>query len=84
MVPTPAVGLCSGTAMFLLSMIRGKEWLQQNQDGAGHGGHAGVDWDATIKLAWQGESRAVQFRPDGGQFDFVWLSARTPHRAYVW
>ena len=22
--------------------------------------------------------------PHGGQFDFVWLSARTPHGAYVW
>ena len=29
-------------------------------------------------------SRAVQFHPHGGQFDFVWLSARTPHGAYVW
>ena len=24
------------------------------------------------------------FTPHGGQFDFVWLSARTPHGAYVW
>ena len=31
-------------------------------------------------------SRAVQFHPHGGQSDFVWLSARTPHRgaSYVW
>ena len=29
-------------------------------------------------------SRAVQLHPHGGQFDFVWLSARTPHGAYVW
>ena len=29
-------------------------------------------------------SRAVQFHPHGGQSDFVWLSARTPHGAYVW
>jgi len=31
-------------------------------------------------------SRAVQFHPDGGQFDSVWLSARTmhPHGVYVW
>ena len=29
-------------------------------------------------------SRAVQFHPHGGQFDFVWISARTPHGAYVW
>ena len=29
-------------------------------------------------------SRAVQFNPHGGQSDFVWLSARTPHGAYVW
>ena len=28
-------------------------------------------------------SRAVQFHPDGGQFDSVWLSARTPHCACV-
>ena len=30
--------------------------------------------------------RAVQFHPDGGQFDFVWLPTRTthPHGAYVW
>ena len=31
-------------------------------------------------------SRAVQFHPDGGQFDFVWLSTRTmhPHDAPPW
>ena len=31
-------------------------------------------------------SRAVQFHPHGGQSDFVWLSARTPHVGpqYVW
>ena len=29
-------------------------------------------------------SRAVQFHPHGGQSDFVWLSARTPHGVYVW
>ena len=29
-------------------------------------------------------SRAVQFHPRGGQSDFVWLSTRTPHWAYVW
>ena len=29
-------------------------------------------------------SRAVQFHPHGGQFDFVWLSARAPHGACVW
>ena len=31
-------------------------------------------------------SRAVQFHPDGGQVDFVWLPARTmhPHGAHVW
>ena len=31
-------------------------------------------------------SRAVQFHPHGGQSDFVWLSARTPHggASYVW
>ena len=29
-------------------------------------------------------SRAVQFHPHGGQSDFAWLSARTPHGAYVW
>ena len=28
--------------------------------------------------------RAVQFHPHGGQSDFVWLSARTRHGAYVW
>ena len=28
--------------------------------------------------------RAVQFHPHGSQSDFVWLSARTPHGAYVW
>ena len=36
---------------------------------------------------WHGHmyaSRAVQFHPHGGQFYFVWLSARTPHGAYVW
>ena len=29
-------------------------------------------------------SRAVQFHPNGGQFDFVRPSPRTPHGAYVW
>ena len=29
-------------------------------------------------------SRAVQFHPNGGQSDFVWLPARTRHGAYVW
>ena len=31
-------------------------------------------------------ARAVQFHPYGGQFDSVWLSARTPHggASYVW
>ena len=33
-------------------------------------------------------SRAVQFHPDGGRFDFVWLPARTMHPhvgpQYVW
>ena len=24
-------------------------------------------------------SRTVQFHPNGGQLDFVWLPARTPH-----
>ena len=28
--------------------------------------------------------RAVQFHPNGGQFGFVWLPARTPHGACVW
>ena len=28
--------------------------------------------------------RAVQFHPHGGQSDFVWLPARTPHGAHVW
>ena len=28
--------------------------------------------------------RAVHFHPRGGQSDFAWLSARTPHGAYVW
>ena len=32
------------------------------------------------KLAGAGyASRAVQSHPDGGQSNFVWLSARTPH-----
>ena len=29
-------------------------------------------------------SRAVQFHTHGGQFDFAWLSARTPHGPCVW
>ena len=33
---------------------------------------------------FRGASRAVQFHPDGGQLDFVWLTARTPHGAHVW
>ena len=30
------------------------------------------------------QAEAVQFHPHGGQSDFVWLSARTPHGVYVW
>ena len=30
-----------------------------------------------------GSTRAVQFHPDGGQFDFARSSTRTPHGAYV-
>ena len=39
------------------------------------------NWDDALYA-----SRAVQFHPRGGQFDFVWLSARTPHVGpqYVW
>ena len=37
-----------------------------------------------ITLMKRYASGAVQFHPHGGQFDFVWLSARTPHGAYVW
>ena len=47
--------------------------------------------DGTVKFvvedgAQRYASRAVQFHPHGGQSDFVWLSARTPHggASYVW
>ena len=38
-----------------------------------------------LRVLWYA-SRAVQFHPHGGQSDFVWLSARTPHAGpqYVW
>ena len=29
-------------------------------------------------------SPPVRLHPNGGQLDFVWLPARTPHRAHVW
>ena len=41
---------------------------------------AGGGKERSMKYA----SRAVQFHPHGGQSDFVWLSARTPHGAYGW
>jgi len=31
-----------------------------------------------------GTRRAVKVHPNGGQFDFVRLTTRTPHGAYVW
>ena len=39
---------------------------------------------ATREAVYQ--ARAVQFHPRGGQSDFVWLPARTPHgcASYVW
>ena len=39
-----------------------------------------------IERAHMYTSWAVQVHPDGGQSDFVWLSARTPHggASYVW
>ena len=39
------------------------------------------DPNATVSVP-----RAVQFHPHGGQLDFVWLAARTPHggASYVW
>jgi hypothetical protein len=42
---------------------------------------AGTGWSRRWYESW-----AVQFHPDGGQFDFVWPSARTPHVGpqYVW
>ena len=38
------------------------------------------------RLRGRHASRAVQFHLDGGQSDFVWLTARTPHggASYVW
>ena len=45
-----------------------------------------TSWDGTNKHAYA--SRAVQFHPNGGQYDFVWPSARTMHphggATYVW
>ena len=37
------------------------------------------EWDRSV-------SRAVQSHPNGGQFDFFWPPARTPHggASYVW
>ena len=47
---------------------------------------AGMD-DLMVTLAEKRKERvrvrAVQFHPHGGQFDFIWLSARTPCGAYV-
>ena len=34
-------------------------------------------WNVDVRVV----SRSIA--PNGGQFDFVWLSARTPHGAYV-
>ena len=48
---------------------------------------AGVDLDVRRGVVVTGHaSRAVQLHPNGGQFDFVWLPARTMHPlgAYVW
>ena len=57
------------------------------------GNRAGVEWTnftgtfsngTAVVNASVYASRAVQFHPNGGQFGFVWLSALTPHVAYVW
>ena len=45
-----------------------------------------IDSEATT-VAWaEYASRAVHFHPNGGQFDFVWHPARTPHVGpqHVW
>ena len=47
-----------------------------------------VDIFSTSLICWEMwyAPRAAQPHPDGGQSDFVWLSARTmhPHGAHVW
>ena len=45
---------------------------------------AGVETGKASGIMCSYASRAVQFHPHGGQSDFFWLSARTPHGAYVW
>ena len=60
-------------------------WYGAFKDGRGV---TGAQVLANLSAAFNGRcaSRAVQFHPHGGQFVFVWLSARTmhPHGAYVW
>ena len=53
--------------------------------------HDGLVWNDSGRFWWDPgvggyASRAVQFHPHGGQSDFAWLSARTPHVGpqYVW
>ena len=46
-------------------------------------GSTGLGLGSVARMVVKYASRAVQFHPHGGQSDFVWLSARTPHGAYV-
>ena len=38
----------------------------------------------TPRLHGRHASWAAQFHPNGGEFEFIWLSTRMPHGAYVW
>ena len=58
--------------------VRRLGWIVDDGDAVATRTHPYTKGEATYG------SRAVQFHPHGGQSDFVWLSARTPHGAYVW
>ena len=55
-------------------------------DADGVHGHVTMMQDAPDAPTEVYALRAVRFHPDGRQFDFVWLPARTPHggASYVW
>ena len=80
-------------------ILRGKIWAAILEVPVGiHDIYNGIDKETTgstdhqlavdIPRCHQYAPSALQFHPNGGQFDFVWLSARTMHphggASYVW